>query len=70
MGGSWKNLSGKKLSKNATIKSNAAFNHRTIDRKLKHSRTIIDRYLVFYKTVIAIIKKNQNFHISFNKFCI
>jgi len=43
MGGSWKNLSGKKLSKNATIKSNAAFNHRTIDRKLKHSRTIIDR---------------------------
>ena len=52
MGGSWKNLSGKKFSKNATIKSNAAYNHRTIDRKLKHSRTIIDRLFVF----IPIIK--------------
>ena len=59
MGGSWKNLSGKKLSKNATIKSNAAFNQRTIDRKLKHSRTIIDRYLVFYKTVEAIIDQTK-----------
>ena len=45
MGGSWKNLTVKRgADQRLTLKSSTNQNNaRTLDRKLKHSRTIIDR---------------------------